>query len=456
MMSAPSFVDSNRIGGLDVQLTELRGTSLEVHAPQAVDPDLISGRGVIYSSLTTVDETGDVEFNIPPDPECYFILNQSRLEGSFVVKNDNGSNVLPSTQAAIAPHYSASLFSQIEIYLNGTQVCDQSSVVSYPFKHNIDTTLSYHHNTINYALQSEGSFSSHDGSCTLLFDEEQGISDQTCACYKESRRKILDGRVVHFSSTIGADIMRIDQYLPPNVDIKIKLKRFNPSFGLLQIEGDGTFALRLKDLKLRMRKVLPSLAVRNRLTAKLMNSPCFIPYEDTQLKQFHIMRGATSFIASYINNDSGKMPLQVVFTFIETTLLAQGSSGYMPFRYLHGNLGSVMLKKNNSPLLPTAMECNFSENDPNFMEMFDYVFSNAGTKINLTPEAFADGKFFLFFDLTPDRCHSFHHHLSGSGNLELDLTFTNPLPRGFTLLTYAVYNASLTIDKHGQVCKKLF
>ena len=50
--------------------------------------------------------------------------------------------------------------------------------------------------------------------------------------------------------------MYTDKYMPPSVDIKIKLIRNSPSFGILHAEDDKSFKIVLKDLKLKMRKVL--------------------------------------------------------------------------------------------------------------------------------------------------------------------------------------------------------
>ena len=123
-----------------MDFNELKGESLNVQEALEQEVDLISGRTVLYSSVSPIEEKGDVEFYIPPDPECHFLVNQSRLEGYFMVKDDNGGNVLETDGVTLTDHYEAAIFSQIEVYLSGTQVCDLSAPVSYPYKHNIDVT----------------------------------------------------------------------------------------------------------------------------------------------------------------------------------------------------------------------------------------------------------------------------------------------------------------------------
>ena len=75
------------VGGLNVDLDELQRDSLNAHATPLEDTDLISGRTVLYSSVTPVEDLEGVSFSVPPNPECAFNLNQTRLEGHFVVKD---------------------------------------------------------------------------------------------------------------------------------------------------------------------------------------------------------------------------------------------------------------------------------------------------------------------------------------------------------------------------------
>ena len=92
-----------------------------------MDTDLISGRTVIYNS---VEDLEDVTFSVPPDPECGFILNQTRLEGHFVVMTGSGEGAGPTDMVSITNHYCATLFSQIKVHFNGAQICDLSAPLS--------------------------------------------------------------------------------------------------------------------------------------------------------------------------------------------------------------------------------------------------------------------------------------------------------------------------------------
>ena len=427
------------VGGLNVEIEELKGSSLELHLPPAVETDLLKGRCVSYNSVSTVEDTEDVEFHIPPDPECFTILNQARLNGHFEVRDDDGGTAAATDDVTLSQHYAACLFSHIEIYLNGTQVCDLSSPVSYPYKHFIDWTLSYGMRTINNVGRAEGYYVSQREPPAEPTNEDKEV-------FKNS---IRDGKKVYFNTTIAADVLYTDKYLPPNVEIAIKLVRFNPKFGVINKQAGKSFGILLKDLKLQLRKVLPSQRVRDRFQSNLLHRPCFLPYKDSQLKHYHIPQGVSCFSANHIN--ISLLPNQIFFVFVNSQLLRRGGCDKRPFWFQNFHLTSAILKKNGKPLLPRPLECDFDGGD--FTELYEHFQSNVGTKNRITLKNFKEGLMILAFDLTPDKCNSFHNHQTVTGNLELDLTFSRDTAFPITLMSYAFFTSGIFIDNNLQVIK---
>ena len=88
--------------------------------------------------------------------------------------------------------------------------------------------------------------------------------------------------------------------LPPNVDIKIKLVRNNPQFGIPHNEVGKNYVIKLKDLKLKMRKVLPSAQLRDAFKLSLAQEPCYIPYKMTQFNVFVIPAGVTTYTVTNV------------------------------------------------------------------------------------------------------------------------------------------------------------
>ena len=123
--------------------------------------------------------------------------------------------------------------------------------------------------------------------------------------------------------------MYTDKYMPPSVDIKIKLVRNSLSFGILHAEDKKSFKIILKGLKLKMRKVLPMEQQRNRFRMIMSQQPCHIPFKLTQLKVFVILAGVTSYTVT--NIASQILPKQVIFALIHNQALTHDSK-FNPFR----------------------------------------------------------------------------------------------------------------------------
>ena len=66
-----------------MEFNELKGESLNLHEALEREVDLISGRTILYSSVSPIEEKGDVEFYIPPDPRVSFLVKSKPTGGLF-------------------------------------------------------------------------------------------------------------------------------------------------------------------------------------------------------------------------------------------------------------------------------------------------------------------------------------------------------------------------------------
>ena len=106
---------------------------------------------------------------------------------------------------------------------------------------------------------------------------------------------------------MAIDMFDTDRFLPPNVDIKIKLVRSAEKFVFLQDPTAAKpFKIVLKDVKLHMRKVLPTLMLRESFKNKLLKEPCYLPFSATRLRHYVIPQSMSSFNIANIAN--GTLP----------------------------------------------------------------------------------------------------------------------------------------------------
>ena len=440
------MTEKGGIGGLAIEQDDFTEQALDLYAPLAQDISLLDGSDVIYSSVTSVTNTGPVEFIIPRDEECSIILDQTRLIGHFVVKTNDNENVTATDKVFLVNNFAFNLFSQVEIYINGTQVCDLSTANSYPFRNFIQTELSFDTECKKCQLSAEGYF--------VETKDEIGKYDPTGNDSLKKRRKMIeDGKKVYFCSRLGADIVYTDKYLPPNIDIKVKLVRNDPKFGILHNEDDKSFKIVLKDLKLKMRKVLPSQQQRNDFKLRLSQEPCYIPFKSTQFKHFVIPPGITSITVT--NVASGLLPKQVIFAMIHNEALSHNHK-YNPFNFQHFDLNRFNLIKNGQVVFPKPFQPDFDSD--NYADLYRHLYDSTGFGISnfscgITKEAFKGGRCFLAVDLTPERCNGYHLHPDESGKLDVELGFKTSKTHPIYLLTYSIFNSGIKIEERGQVIK---
>ena len=439
--------DKGGIAGLGHEQDDLTEEALDLHASLGVDTSLDKGNDVIYHSVSSISNSGPIEFLIPRDEECCFILDQTRLFGHFTVtKGSDASNVEATDKVFLANNYASNLFSQAEVYINGTQVCDLTTADSYPFKNFIQTELSYDVESKMCQLRSEGYF--------LETEDEIEKSDPTGNASLEKRRKIiLDQKKVYFCTRLGADIMYTDKYLPPNVDIKIKLIRNKSSFGVIYDDADKEFHVHLKDLKLKMRKVMPTLRERQNYKLKLSREPCYIPFKLSQFKVSIIPSLVTSY--NVTNIASGILPKQIIFAMIHSEAFSHNHK-YNPFNFQTFNLSRFNVIKNGQNVFPKAFMPDFDNGD--YMDLYRHIYDSVGFGISnhscgISPELFKKGRCFLTVDFTPDRCNGFHLHPDEKGKIDVELAFKSNTLHNIYLLSFAIYNSGIKIEETGQVIR---
>ena len=441
--------DKGGLGGLGHEQDDMTEEALDLHSALGVDTSLVKGMDVIYHSVSSVSNTGPIEFLVPRDEECSFILDQTRIFGHFIVTKGLTENVEATDEISLVNNFSHNLFSQCEVYINGTQVCDLTTADSYPFKNYIQTELSYDYENKKCQLRSEGYFNEeiHDIQVEKMTNFKKRPSLIT------RRDMIVNKKKVYFCSRLGADIMYTDKYLPPNVDIKIKLIRHKSTWGVLHSLNAKECHIHLKDLKLKMRKVMPTLQERPNYKLNLSREPCYIPFKSSQFKVSII----PSLVSSYTvtNIASGILHKQIIFAMIHVDAFSHDSK-MNPFNFQTFDLNRFNVIKNGQNVFPKAFTPDFDSDD--YMDLFRHFYDSIGFGISnhscaINPYIFKKGKCFLVVDLTPDRCNNFHLHPDEKGKIDVELGFKSGVSHNIYLLSYAIYNSGIKIEETGQVIR---
>ena len=439
------------IGGLAVEQNDGTEEGLAVHAPIDVETSLIDGSNVVYNSAASITNTGPIEFLIPRDNECSFILNQTRLSGHFIVTGQNYEPVSSTDNMTLVNHFASVLFSQVEVYLNGTQVCDLSSSVTYPWKMFFQSYLSYGLDVKTTTLGAEGYYEEKAAETGLCHPDS--LQPDKTPSLNLRRSLLTHHKKVYFNTRLAVDLFLTDRFLPPNIDIKIKLVRSPEKFGILHNERDKGYKIILQDLKLQMRKVLPTLQAREQYKARLLKEPCYLPFKSSRMRHYVIPQGVSS--VNIPNIATGILPKTFIFAMIHNQAISH-EPNKNPFNFQHFDLNSFNLKKNGQLVFPKPHQPNFAEGDviDLYRHLLDSIgISHGNQSIGLTLQKFVNGRTFLAADLTPCQCNSYHAHPDTHGTIDIELGFAKVTPHPIYLLAYSVYNSGIKIDQNQQVTK---
>jgi len=123
------------------QSCECLKSELDLFSVPPTQTSVENGNWIEYHPLTTVGDDSPIEFDINGTGEDYIDLANTMLLVRAKITNVNGTNTADADPVGPVNLWLHSLFSQVDISLNGTQVT--TSTNTYPYRAIIETLLSY-------------------------------------------------------------------------------------------------------------------------------------------------------------------------------------------------------------------------------------------------------------------------------------------------------------------------
>ena len=180
---------------------------------------------VEHQPMASLDSGGPIEFFIPGSGEDYLDLANTMLQVQAKVTRANGNNLDAAEPVGPVNNWLQSLFSQVDLYLNGVLVTSSSN--SYPYRAYIETLLSYGFDAKSTQLTNQLWYK--DKASRMNAIELAGGPDPNPGFV--TRREYIAGcRVVDMMGRLHVDMFLQDKFL---IDVKLRLVRSKPSFALM-------------------------------------------------------------------------------------------------------------------------------------------------------------------------------------------------------------------------------
>lgn len=436
--------DKLGVGTFIEDQVELISSGLDLFSIPEIDNSVIHGKTVTYYPIGAITNHGPYEFFVPHDGNDYTFMPLTRLEGEVEIKKSDGNALADADLNAYVNLFPQTLFRQIEVELNKTQICDLSTP-TYPYKAYIETHLSYGDDAKKTHLVCE------------CYEKETVGQEEVYSLthakdrFKHSHTRIKQGKIF-FSMILHIDFFQSNKYLLPGCNMNLKFIRSDDTFSLLGADQKGS--IHINDLRLTMRKVTvdPEKVMEQEKTLETI--PAMYPITQSKIKNFTLPAGTQN--EKVLSIYRGKLPRSMIICFVKD-IGFNGSITGNPFKFEHFDLSYLNLFVNGEPVLTRAFQPKLDKTKlSTFVPLYRWFLDNIGIAHenetnDIYIDDFASNSFFIPFDFSPDLCNNFHPHGTIQGNLDLQLTFKTALAQNIQIIIYSSFNETISIDKFRNV-----
>ena len=428
------------VGTFITENHELASSGLALFDQPIIDSSLLQGKFITIYPSSVLQDNGPFDFIIPSDGQDFTDLPFTRLEGCIEILNLAGATLTDTDINAYVNLLPQSLFKQIEVSVNNTQIADLSTP-TYAFKSYIETVLTYPKDAKETTLLLE-----HFNKDTI--DKENIFTLLNSISFNKRNQFAKKGKI-YFSMLLHIDFFHSTKLLLPGCEIKLKFIRNSDTFSLL---GDTLQAkIKFHELKLMIRRVTVEPTIASKIEDAINKTPAIYPITQSKIKTFLIPKDVRQERISNIFR--GVLPRSIIVGFV-TTDAANGTINANPFKFEHFNLNHFQMYINGDPLLTEAFQPDFA--NLNFFREYRWFMDNLGwahdkESNGVTMEEFKTNTFFLPFDLSPDLSNGATLSQLKEGSLDVLVSFSENLAQNVQMIVFATFNELLLIDKDRNV-----
>lgn len=402
------------------------------------------------------NQQGPFDFTIPPRGDFYIHMNQIRLRVRAKVTLEDGTNIAATDGVGVCNLMGNSLIQSIAIAIKGKNISELENTHAN-YKAYLETFLSYSPNGGTGPLAAsfwnlDEATHFDDVNYFATVDNPLNAAQSKNDGFRARRDQIGVSKLFELVIPLHSDFLNCDRLLPPHIEMQISLKRAPDSFVLMHpASTTKRFKIELSHMKL----VVPYVAVADAIMAHhdemSLTKPALLPIKKTDVYVHHAP--AQSSMVQLSNVFPLRLPKTIIIGMVETTAY-NGSAQQNPYNFQHFGVNHVNIL-HNGVVVPSEPYTPDWENGL-YVREYRAFFDNTGIgtdniNSNMNPNLFKSGATLFAFDLTPDRCNSFHWHKQEKGTIGIDFRFKAPLAKGVTFLMFGVYDACVGIDRGDNV-----
>lgn len=396
---------------------------------------------IAYPTGNYEGDTTPITFDIYGDNLHYINLHESELHLNAELVTKAGAAVEDTVVIGCVNNLLDSMFSNVDIYINGRMIEDNSS--HHPLKCYFKRILDLGDSK---SVVSKTSLFQLDKTPNTLTYTENSAFKQRSKLVKDSGGINLVGKIQH-------SLLDQTDLLPFNASIRIVLKKSSQEFMLLGTSTTAApvtisdYRIKISSAELHYKRVLlDDEIVKSHQKLFNLNKSAVYDIVKSEIRTIPIATNSVSAVSDTLFN--GLLPQTIVIAIAKSKAL-NGSLSDNPFYFNNYDVSQVNLKIDKDSASYRNITVDF---DKKFEHLYYEFLKNicpTGDNI-ISKDEFKTSFCFYFFSLYPSRIKGYKQ-IPRFGNIRLELKFSSPNSFPLTAIVYSETDSELYIDKYGNI-----
>lgn len=411
-------------------------------------PNQVAVQKIYFSEIRPISsfdgETAPLEFTVPGGGNEYIDLRRSRLYLKAKITKADGSALASAEKMGIVNLPLQSLFSQIDVYMNGK--CVSQNANNYPWKAYLKVLLSNGPSASQSQLQTQ-----------LYYPDKEVLDDADAATGRNQglRARYVftqQSRTFDLEGPLYVDCFYLDKFLINGVDLQLRLFRSRNEFVLMSKEASPSYKVTILDAVFKACKIrLDSGVLLNHANA-ITKSPARYNYLKTDVKMMTISDNTSEVYWDDVWN--GRRPSKMYIAFVKQAAV-NGSYDANPFNFQHFNLSEIVVTVNGEPTPVRPLKLDFDDNRNyvtalcNLYQASDKWYKDDGLIIDR--DHFSKGYAIYAFDLDPNDLGEGYINLTHQANVGVYARFASPTTVTVSALAFCEYPGLLLVDQAREI-----
>ena len=409
------------------------------------------GHIVQHNLNDEINDEGPYEILIPGCTEFVDLANTNLYVKMKMVDSTTGADFPTSVAISCINNMMNSLFSQIDVELNGTMV--SSHTLHHHYRSYLRTLLE-NSITVKYTrLESAGWIED----TPEAFDDVKVLTGDNYGLYKRFDSFLKGSREVVLYGKINIDLTTCQRYIPPGVDILLRFWRTSDILFFLfeSYVVPERAKVKMLGMHLDVKKLNPSPDFISGLEYGISTKPALFPYERSRIIMYNLKVGSTSAKEDLVFQH--EIPDIFVCGLVHTGSV-KGSLPLNPYNFRTIGLSQITFFVNDIPVPARRYKTEVGgKRDHYSPELYMNLFTSFGSGtakngINLRGFAAGNGLYMINVRAAID---SEMLQVKRRGNFKIELDLDTPLPEDNTLICMGIFEDVFAIDAHKNVIKQL-